>query len=299
MRWAGWASAKRMEPDGQTRRADIQNCLQHKYILVAPTHKVQREVKPSNVNEIIAISQPGIYKKYPSIHISKYPSDCNASRNVWKCWSSSKFLSWKIMSHSANPPLWLGAKGLMASERLHRRSATDINPTQGGETRENISCVSGGQGEKCSSQSAMVPLRWAIDPLPPLLTGCCVFGGTLPLLRDGRVKGQPSPNKWLKCVAARQGRYKYKILFVSHRSPRPMGDGHTHSEQVKCKEKRLLKERGQEWGKWLNGTKKNKQMQHVKDHSSSTQRKTGAKGGENNGLTLSFIYDFVLRETYL
>lgn len=201
----------------------------------------------------------GSIKKYLSIHVSIYLSNCNASGNVRKCRSSSKFLSWKMMSHSANPPLWLGAEGLMASERLHRRSATDINPTQGGEARENISCVSGGQGEKLQFTvcDGSTPLSyWSPSSGSRWLLR---FGGTLPLLRDGRVKGQPSPNKWLKCVAARRGRHKNKVLFVSHRSPRPMGDGHTHSEEVKCKEKRLLKEMGQEWGKWPNGTKKNKQ----------------------------------------
>lgn len=39
-------------------------------------------------------------------------------------------------------------QGFIPNERLYRQSATDINPTEGGEMRENISCVSGEQGEK-------------------------------------------------------------------------------------------------------------------------------------------------------
>lgn len=228
--------------------------------------------------------------QFPSLGSIKkkyiYISNCNASGNVRKCWSSSKFLSWKIMSHSANPPLWLGAKGLMASERLHRRSATDINPTQGGEARENISCVSGGQGEKLQFTvcDGSTPLSyWSPSSGSRWLLR---FGGTLPLLRDGRVKGQPSPNKWLKCVAARRGRHKNKVLFVSHRSPRPMGDGHTHSEEVKCKEKRLLKEMGQESGKWPNGTKK-----QTRYCTCSTQRKEKlGQSGERRTAWLQVLF---------
>lgn len=155
----------------------------------------------------------------------------------------------------------------------------------------------------CSSQSAMVPLRWAIDPLPPVLAGCCVLVALCLSCGTAEWKDNRHRTSDSKCVAARRGRYKYKVLFVSHRSPRPMGDGHTHSEQVKCKEKRLLKEMRQEWGKWPNGTtKKQQHTVHAACKGSQQQhtkkRKTGAKWGEKNSLTPSFMNDFVLGETY-
>lgn len=99
-----------------------------------------------------------------------------------------------------------GSQGIIANECHHRQSATDINPTEGGKMGANISCVSEEQGEKLqfTVRNGSTPLSyWSPSSSSRQLRH---FGGTLPLLRDSRVKGQPSPNKWLKCVATRQGR---------------------------------------------------------------------------------------------
>lgn len=104
---------------------------------------------------------------YPAINLCNWKTLLYVG--VWKCWSASKFLSLKIMSHSSNPQLWLGAKGSW------RMSATTAKAQQISIRRreerwgKTLAVFQENKVRNCSSQSAMVPLHWAIDLLPPVL----------------------------------------------------------------------------------------------------------------------------------
>lgn len=141
------------------------------------------------------------------IHPSIYLSNCNTA--LFRGPEMLAFLKVSVFEEYVTlrkSTTVTGSQGFIANECLDRQSTTDTNLMEGGEMRENISCVSGEQGEKLQFTvcNGSTPLSyWSPSSSSRQQRH---FGGTLSLLRDGRVKGQPSPNKWLKCVRTRRGR---------------------------------------------------------------------------------------------